>query len=41
MCSDPSDDLAAEYDQHVLKLGREQASRICLERFSGYDEGQT
>jgi len=41
MCSDPSDDLAAEFDRLVLELGREQASRIWLERFSGYDEGQT
>lgn len=41
MCSDPSDDLAVEFDQLVLELGREQASRIWLERFSGYDEGQT
>ena len=41
MFSDPSDDLAAEFDRLVLELGREQASRIWLERFSGYDEGQT
>ena len=41
MCSDPYDALAAEFDRLVLELGKEQASRIWLERFSRYDEGQT
>ena len=38
---DPSVDLAAEFDRLVRELGREQASRIWLERFAAYDEGQT
>ena len=49
MCSDRADellenssvDLAAEFDRLVRELGREQASRIWLERFAAYDEGQT
>ena len=38
---DTSVDLAAEFDRLVRELGREQASRIWLERFAAYDEGQT
>jgi len=41
MCSDPSDDLAGEFARLVAELGRERASQIWLDRFAGYDEGQT
>ncbi len=41
MPSDDEDDLAAEWARLVAEFGKEQASRIWLERFSGADEGQT
>ena len=41
VCSDPSDDLAGEFARLVAELGRERASQIWLDRFAGYDEGQT
>jgi hypothetical protein len=39
--SDDRADLTAEWARLVAELGREQASRIWLQRFSGSDEGQT
>ena len=41
VCSDPSDALAGEFARLVAELGRERASQIWLDRFAGYDEGQT
>ena len=41
MPSDDEDDLAVEWARLVAEFGRERASRIWLERFSGADEGQT
>jgi len=41
VCSDPPDDLASEFARLVAELGRERASQIWLDRFAGYDEGQT
>ena len=41
MPSADEDDLAVEWARLVAEFGRERASRIWLERFSGFDEGQT
>ena len=40
MPSDDEDDLAAEWARLVAEFGREQASRIWLQRFSEFGEGQ-
>lgn len=41
MPTDGETDLIAEFEKLVAALGREQTSRLWLERFAAYDEGQT
>ena len=41
MPSADEDDLAVEWARLVAEFGRGRASRIWLERYSGFDEGQT